>query len=884
LRVRVLPVLLASVAIVSLKALDLPLTADRGAAGAWQKIQKAGTFASAMHITAHPDDEDGGMLTWLSRGLGARTSLLTLTRGEAGDNAIGSELFDALGLVRTEELAIADRHYGVDDQYFTSVIDYGFSKRLDEAWEKWGHDNVLRDVVHIIRLNRPLVIIARFQGNERDGHPNHQVAGIVAQEAFRVAGDPSRYTEQLTDRVRPWQPLKLYMGGLREDEDWTIRVDAGEYSPWLGDSFKNFALLGLSFQRSQNAGIVRMRPGASYTYYKRLASIVEAPPKEASFFDGIDTTISGLFKSIRADEPAGAHEALLAIQQQGDAARNAFTAAQPWSVVPALADGLRRIRDLRAHLYVADSSVVLLNIKERQFVSAINASLGLELSAFAQASDTKEPSGRFAEFAAPATMAPVVPGQTFNVRLSLTNRSGIDLHQTAVVLERDRPGESESAPPRPLLAPNENISTVVRTSVPADATLSAPYFTRKSLSENRYSFDQGRDSFFVPFLPAPWRARATYTVERVEVDAEVPVERREPALPYGYTTRELAVVPALSVALAPRRLIVPLDRATRPFRLTVDVVNNDSAGKQGELRLEVPQGWRVEPAKASFSFQRAGEQASFEFDVSAPAVESREYPVTAVATAGGSTYRSGFQRIEHRDLETRYLYQPARTDIRGVGVKVPANLTVGYVMGVGDEIPAGIRQLGAEVRLLSRQDLATLDLGQFQTIITGTRAYGVRDDLRTYHRRLLEFARGGGHLVVLYNTPDEYDPAKYAPYPAVLPDNAEEVVEEDSPVEILAVNDPVFHTPNEITTADFAGWIEQRGSKFFGSWDPAYTAMISTSDHDQSPQKGGWVSAAYGKGRFTYFAYAFHRQIPFGVPGAYRLLANLLAQGQKAAN
>ncbi|PYQ79911.1 MAG: hypothetical protein DMG03_24560 [Acidobacteria bacterium] len=269
---------------VTLRGAD-PLPEDRGAAGTWQKLLKLRTIASVMHTTAHPDDEHGGLLAMLSRGEGARVTLLTLNRGEAGDNAIGSELFDGLGLIRTEELLRADRYYGVDQQYFTTVIDYGFSKRLEEALVKWGRENVLRDVVRIIRTERPLVLIARFQGNDRDGHGNHQTAGLITQEAYRIAGDPSVFPEQVREGLRAWQPLKLYMGGVRENEDWTIRVDPAVYSPWLGDSYANFARAGLSFQRSQNGGRNDRQPGPAYGYYKRLASRVNAPAKETSFFD-----------------------------------------------------------------------------------------------------------------------------------------------------------------------------------------------------------------------------------------------------------------------------------------------------------------------------------------------------------------------------------------------------------------------------------------------------------------------------------------------------------------------------------------------------------------------------------------------------------------------
>jgi LmbE family N-acetylglucosaminyl deacetylase len=252
------------------------LPQDLGASGTWQKMLKLQTTASAMHTTAHPDDEHGGVITWVSRGLGARLPLMTLNRGESGDNAIGPELFDGVGLIRTEELRDAGRYYGLDRQYFTTVIDYGFSKRLDEALEKWGKETVLRDVVAIVRMDRPFVLIARFQGNQRDGHGNHQTAGLITQDAFKAAGDPNMFPEQIAQGLRPWQPLKLYMGGVREDEDWTIRVDSGQYSPWLGDSYNNFSRIGLAFQRSQNSGRLTRTPGPVYGYYKRLASIVAA--------------------------------------------------------------------------------------------------------------------------------------------------------------------------------------------------------------------------------------------------------------------------------------------------------------------------------------------------------------------------------------------------------------------------------------------------------------------------------------------------------------------------------------------------------------------------------------------------------------------------------
>ena len=397
---------------------------DRGAAGVWQKLRKLQTTASAMHTTAHPDDEHGGMLAMLSRGLGARVSLLTLTRGESGDNAIGAELFDALGLIRTEELLVADRYYGVDEQYFTSVADYGFSKRLDEALEKWGREHVLRDMVRIIRTDRPMVVISRFQGNPRDGHGNHEAAGLLTRDAFRMAGDPKAFADQIGGGLRPWQPLKLYMGGVRENENWNVRLDTGTYDPVLGESYQTLARLGLSFQRSQNSGRFVAQPGPSVSFYRRLemAPRIEAPDREQSFFDGIDTTIPGLYRALGHTPPPVVARALAAVDASVKDAIAAFTLTDPSATVPALATALAAVTTAIAqeneHLDVKAALVV----KKRQIAEAIHAALGVSLTGMAQPEGSSQ-AGPFGAGAVP--MPPVVPGShsTCGRRSSIPARS-----------------------------------------------------------------------------------------------------------------------------------------------------------------------------------------------------------------------------------------------------------------------------------------------------------------------------------------------------------------------------------------------------------------------------------------------------------------------------
>ena len=313
-----------------------------------------------------------------------------------------------------------------------------------------------------------------------------------------------------------------------------------------------------------------------------------------------------------------------------------------------------------------------------------------------------------------------------------------------------------------------------------------------------------------------------------------------------------------------------------PLSIEATVTSHAAEPLEGSVALGVPDGWTSSPERQTFSLAAAGAAVRVAFLLHPSTLDAQTHAISAAATIGGRLYTSDVAAIRHRDLPVQYLYRDARSTVRGVEVTVSPGLKVGYVMGVGDEVPAAIAQLGADVHLLREPDLASGDLSRFDTIVTGTRAYAVRTDLRTHNARLLEYVKAGGNLVVFYNTP-EFTPGTQAPFPASLPHDAEEVCEERAPVEILVPDHPLLSRPNRIGPADFEGWIEQRGSKFFASWDARYTPLLSTHDRGQPPQHGGMLHAPYGKGHYTYMAYALHRQLPAGVPGAYRLLANLIA-------
>jgi len=840
-----------------------------GASETWQKLLKLRTTASVMHVTAHPDDEHGGVLAKLSRGDGARLALLTLNRGESGDNAIGPQLFDALGLIRTEELLDADRHYGVDQQYHTTVVDYGFSKTLEESISKWGRETVLRDVVRIIRMNRPTIILSRFQGNERDGHGNHQTAGVMAVEGFRAAADPNRYPEQIAEGLRPWQAKKVYIGGVRENEDWTVRIDSGVYDPRLGDSYDNVARYGLSFQRSQNSGRFTPSAGPNYGYYARMDV---KGTKEKTIFDGVTTSIEAAIGG--AGKP---------IDDAVAKAIASFWMSDPSVTVPPLVQGLKLTRAAIAATSDLDAKFIL-QIKEQQFQDAINSAMGMELTAVAQPAGVPEPTGPGAAFAPPALMAAPVPGQAFEVRARLANRGGIMVANPAIAIEGDRGwqvGGGQTAG-GPNLERHHQATTRVTVTLAEDVALSTrPYFYRNGLQESRYTL---RDplQFGKPASTPPLRAVGRYVIDGVPIEIRETVRRREAKLPYGDVLREVRSVPRIAVTLTPANAIVPAgQQANRPtaqqqIPVEASLLHNAENPTTGQIALRMPAGWKSEPASHQFSFARSGERSSYSFKVTPGLLDAKPYQIEAVATAAGKEYREGYELIDHRDLEIRYLYRPSTTEVRGVNVTTVAGLTVGYVMGVGDSVPQGLQQLGAQVTLLGERELASADLSQFDTIMTGTRAYAVREDLKTYNSRLLDYVRAGGNMIVLYNT-QELVPNTFAPLPGELPRSAEEVSEEDSPVTILAPAHQAFNWPNKITAADFDGWVEQRGSKFFTKWDAAYTPMISTFDRNQPPQSGGWLTAKVGKGTWTYFAYALHRQLPYGVSGAYRITANLLA-------
>lgn len=840
---------------------------NRGSAAVWQSLQKLRTRASLIMITAHPDDEDGGMLTYESRGKGTRVALLTLNRGEGGANAMSPEFFDALGLVRTQELLAAGRQYGVD-QYFTRVIDYGFSKTMAESMAHWTRERVLYDVVRVVRMVRPLVVTSVFNGTPADGHGNHQTAGAMSQEVFRAAGDPNVFPEQIREGLRAWQPLKEY---ARTRAAGQVEIPQGAWDPLLGATYAQIARQGLGYQKSQNGGPSVPRTGSPPSAYQRHAPLVPAGEKEAGFFDGIDTTLAGLATLAKSGDSAFLRAGLGRVSAAVEDAVAKFSPMAPERCAPALAVGMKETMALIAAVEAsglgADAKYDVLHelaIKRAQLNSALALALGLSVAA--TVAPDQEPNPRMTQFfGEPETFRVAIPGQTFGVKVQALNQGGAPAALRNVSVET-------AHGPAWQVTPGEGRFTV---RVSPDAALTRPYFTRPDIGQSYYDL---ADSRFLnqPLAPYPLAGWAEWTFDGAPIRVGQVVQTVKRVNGLGTVVEPLIAGPAIGVAIEPRHGIVPLD--AKSFRVAVAVHSNVKGAARGAVRLDLPAGWKAEPPKAPFETAADGEERSVAFTVTPSKTVEARYEIAAVAEYNGREYREGYRTVGYAGLRPYFLYRAAKHKTAGVDVKAAAGLKIGYITGSGDDVPASMDALGVAANFLSAADVAAGDLSAYDAILLGVRTYAARPELAANNRRLLDYVNRGGVVVVQYNTP-EFD-RNYGPYPYVMSANPEEVTDEASKVRILAPANPVFQWPNRITEKDFEGWVEERGSKWMKSWDPRYEALLETHDEGQAPQSGGLLYAKYGKGVWVYSAYAFYRQLPEGVPGAYRIFANLISLGK----
>src|ERR1035437_1086229 len=841
---------------------SIPVDADRGAAGLTRWLHALKTRASLILITAHPDDEDGGMLALETRGAGARAALLSLNRGEGGQNAMSMDLYDALGQVRTQELLAADRYYGVD-QYWTPAIDYGFSKTREEALDKWDHDRVLADVVRVIRMTRPLVVTSVFVGAPTDGHGQHQVSGQVAQEAFAAAGDPNRFPEQIREGLRPWSPLKVYahvpffsatpqgMYDYATDKyvpvrffdyihkTWssqtpstTLEIAEGDYAPATGLTYMQIGREGLGFQKSQTDGVAIPPPAAFASAYHRYDSRVPAAAHEESFFDGIDVSIGGI-GSLAPSQPDFLKSGLAEIARLADQASSQYQPDRPQGIAPALAGGLGATRALIGRVRAGNlpepgkSDVLFeLGVKEEQFEHALAESLGLSLQAAVMPDRPQGAMGPFAPASPTFTIA--IPGQTFGVQATFVNQSSETVNWESASLEVPVgqgwiiAGRVEA--PKSVAGRTQTQARFLVT-VPPDAALTRPYFTRPDEEQAYYDLTDPRyrNLSLAPY-PLAATVRVSYRGAAMHLSQVVQSVERIPGL--GMEPQPLLVGPAISVTVAPSAGAVPVGAASFAFACTVH--SNVKGPAHGTLRLRLPAGWHSTPESAAFSMDRDGEDQTVAFSVLPDSVKPGEHRITAVAEYQGKSYEEGYRLVGYPGLRPYPYYRPAVYRAVGVDVKTPAGLRIGYLPGTGDDVPQALQNLGLSVRILAASDVTAGDLSGYDAIVLGTRAYAVRPELKAANKRLLDYARAGGVLIVKYNL-KEFD-QNYGPYPFSLGNNPQKVVDEGSKVRLLKPEDPAVTWPNRITETDFSGWVEERGHGFMQTWDAHYEPLMETND------------------------------------------------------
>ncbi len=894
----------------------MPVDVDRGAAGLSRWLKALHTRASILMVTAHPDDEDGGMLAYETRGIGARGILLTLNRGEGGQNAMSPELYDALGLVRTEELLAADRYYGVE-QYWTRAIDYGFSKTREEALEQWGHDRVLADVVRVIRMTHPLVITSVFVGAASDGHGNHQVAGQMAQEAFEAAGDPNRFPEQIKEGLQPWTPLKVYARvpffattpqGMYDyaidkyvpvrfydyvSKRWssekpapTLEIQEGSYAAAPGLTFLQIGREGWGYQKSQNGGATIPPPGPFASGYHRYGSRIPAAEHEESFFDGIDVSVKGMADLV-SPAPEFLKAGLEEISRDVDDASAHAKLDQPQDAAPALAEGLKATLALisrvqAGNLPEAGKQNVLFELatKQDQFEHALAEALSLSLQA--NVMPEHEPTGMLRGFAGPTpTFTMAIPGQKFGVKVTLLNSSpaAVQLDSISLHPSDGKAWQISAVKEAPKsLASQAQAEAQFSVIAPENATITRPYFTRADEEQAFYNLtDEKYRNLSLPPYPLAASVEFSYHGVPIHLDEVVQTLNRVPGR--GIDSQPLLMAPAISVTLSPGAGAVPL--GTKSFAFSCTVHSNVKGAAKVLLKLRLPDGWQSSPESVPLSMTRDGEEHTVTFSVLPNAMQAGEYPVTAVAEYQGKQYEEGYRLTGYPGLRPYPYYRPAVYRAVNVDVKTAPGLLVGYLPGTGDDVPTALENLGVKVRTLSHADLTQGDLSQYTSIILGTRAYAVRPELKAVNQRLLEYVHSGGVLIVQYNLQD-FD-HNYGPYPFTLGTNPQKVVDEHSQVKLLKSDSPVFNWPNRITEDDFSHWVEERGHGFLQSWDAQYQPLLETADPEQDPQRGGLLLARYGKGAYIYDAFALYRQLPSGVPGAYRILANLVSLGKNPA-
>lgn len=816
--------------------------AQPNAAEILHRMQKLNVLGSVLYIVAHPDDENTRLITWLANGKKVRTGNLSLTRGDGGQNLIGPELGDALGIIRTQELMEARRIDG-GEQFFTRAVDFGFSKNAKESFEKWGHDEVLSDVVRVIRMFRPDIIITRFAPDRSAGHGHHEASAILAEEAFDLAGDPKAFPEQLTQGLEVWQPRRLFFNGstwwkknlaeiAHPDSGW-YTVDVGGYDPLLGLSYTEIAGRSRSMHKSQGFGAAETR-GEMLEYLKLVKG---DRPKTKDIFEGIDMTW-GRVKGYESKHKE--------IQEM----IRAFQPQHPERSIPQLAILQLQQRELAREKQ--DLDWIITKQKEIGFLKSSCAGWSAQVT---------------------ATTPTVTSSDSAMASMTVLARSASGSQFISI------------GPPRVLHnKPNQTVFKVLDRNQPVTVPLlldetpdiDQPFWLKEPHG-TLYSIADPRR-----IGAATWPSYLIYEAclmseQNDDIGIEAPTYYKWVDRVAGERIRPVYVTPVASVI--PQTNVLMAQVTPLAIEVDVEALTDDL---EGTLEVMVPEGWSTAQTSKPMPSLKRGEKHHFTF-----AVNFANEPKAGVAkiilhSNKGEADRT-LHEIDYPHIMPQVYYTPAEVKLVPLDVQTTAK-TVGYIKGAGDEVPQAIEQLGVKVDMVdasagSAGQLTLESLKKYDAIVTGIRAYNTTKELKDLNPVLMKYVEEGGTLVVQYNTrssdmvlPDSL----FGPYPFKL--TRDRVTVEEAPPTFLAKDHPLLNTPNTITAADFDGWVQERGLYFCGSLDAHYTPLIAWNDPGEQPLNGGLITCDYGKGRYVYTGISFFRELPAGVPGAYRLFANLISK------
>ncbi len=791
-------------------------------------LRRLGVTGSVLYVAAHPDDENTRLLAWLAGGRGLRAGYLSMTRGDGGQNLIGTEQDELLGLIRTNELLAARRIDGAE-QLFTRARDFGYSKSADETLRIWGRDEVLADVVLAIRRFQPDIIVTRFT-TKPPNHGHHTASALLAEEAFAAAADPSRFPEQL-GQLQPWKADRLLNNvstwNLQPNADMSayLKVDVGGFDPLLGRSWGEVAAESRSQHKSQGFGVQAER-GQLWEYFNPL---VGTRPK-SDLFEGLDLTWkrwSGTDKVVQAI----------------DEASNGFNPRAPHLSIPALL----RVHEALSALPDANPWKTL-KLRETEALVAACAGLFLEV--------------RAAETSA-------VPGGQVTLNVLALNRSPAAVKLVSVLL----PGGGSVADFSELTA--EKLFKVSKpVTLPADARISTPYWLREPTKGGLYTLAEA-DRALVGRPEGEPALTATFVYEvggkRFSVVRPVVYVWTDPVR--GELYRAFEIVPAVTATLEREVLMFP-NGATQSVPVALAAGKADATGK---VRLEVPQGWRVEPAEVPFQLAARGDERTVQFQLTPPKGATERARLRVVVDSGGRSESWRVRTVTHEHIPPQTVRQPSEATLVPFALATKVK-RLGYIPGPGDRVAESLAAVGYEVTLLPEERLASEKLDRFEAILVGVRAFNANPRLALHRERLMQYVERGGRLIVQYNTNSRVGPlnASLGPYPLEL--GRDRVTDETAAMTPVDPKEPLLSAPNKLTAADFEGWVQERGLYFASKWDERYRPVFAMNDPGEEPLRGGLLVARHGKGTFIYTGIAFFRQLPAGVPGSYRLLANLLAR------